>query len=282
MNIGIIGGGSTGLLLASYLSTEHTVTIYVRREEQKMKLNENGVVLEGTSGSINIRALLSVELQREDCYIICVKQGAVSAIVPLIQCVNENIPLIFLQNGMGHLEEINKLTNPVMVGVIEHGAFKAGDHIVEHTGRGRINLAAYQGEEHLLYKIVKALNQMDFPFEFNRDYVTLLQKKLVINAVINPLTALFKVPNGEIMRNPYLRKMAYIICDEACAVLGMAVSKEWTRVENICKKTEKNRSSMLKDILDNRKTEVEAISGYIVKKGKGFTIPYTTFLYDSH
>lgn len=281
MNIGIIGGGSTGLLLSFYLSRKHAVTIYVRREDQKRKLDNEGLILQNISAPIKIRALLSSDLQEEDCFIICVKQLAVPAVIPLLQKMSEQIPLIFLQNGMGHLDEIKKLNNPILLGVIEHGALRHRDNLVQHTGKGIIKLAAFQGDGKLLYALSVKLNQHDFPFGFEDDYMALLKEKLVINAVINPLTALFQVCNGEVTRNPYLYRMARIICRETCSVLDMDFSIEWAKVENICNNTEQNRSSMLKDMADHRKTEIDAISGYILKKGKDLPIPYTAFLYDS-
>lgn len=282
MNIGIIGGGSTGLLLASYLSARHKVTVYVRRQEQKRTLNDAGLRLTDAAGTMDIHgAMLITELQEEDCYIICVKQNGIPAVIPQIKRVNKKRPFIFLQNGMGHLEEIKDLPHPVMLGVIEHGAFQHGDNLVEHTGKGKITLAAYKGEKEILSSLAEALHQHDFPFDYKEDYLTLLQKKLVINAVINPLTALFHVTNGEILHNRYLNKLAHVICKETCNVLNMDISEEWERVEIICKNTEKNHSSMLKDILDQRKTEIEAITGYIIEKGKDAAIPYTSFLYDS-
>ncbi|MFA1818670.1 2-dehydropantoate 2-reductase [Virgibacillus oceani] len=281
MNIGIIGGGSTGLLLSTYLSRQHSVTIYVRKEDQRIKLMKDGVRLSNYPGRAYIRALLSEDLQDEDCVIICVKQVSISAIIPLLRKIRKNTPLIFLQNGMGHLDDIKELYHPIILGVIEHGAMKLEDNLVAHTGKGKINLAAYQGDEAYLHSLSKKLNHSDFPFDFKENYLRLLKEKLVINAVINPLTALFQVTNGEVMRNRYLHNMAQIICEEACAVLEMDYATRWARVEYICENTAKNRSSMFKDIMDSRKTEIEAISGYIIKKGNGFTIPYTRFLYDS-
>jgi len=281
MNIGIIGGGATGLLLSSYLSEEHTVTIYVRRQAQRRKLARDGLKLTNCSGRIQLQALLSENLQEEDCFIVCVKQSNVTSIIPLLGNISSHTPLIFLQNGMGHLDEIKLLQQPIILGVIEHGAMKLEDNLVEHTGKGVIKLAGYQGNDKHLHSLSEKLNLPDFPFEFKENYLNLLKEKLVINAVINPLSAMFQVTNGEIMQNRHLYKLARIICDETCTALGMDFSKQWERVKKICKNTAKNRSSMLKDIMDHRKTEIEAISGYILKKGRELPIPYTHFLYES-
>src|SRR5690606_28378773 len=100
MNIGIIGGGSIGLLLSSYLSKNHQVTLYVHRVEQMNKINEYGVTLFKNSKelpSVQIQARLMTELKEEDCYFVCVKQHHIESLLTLIKRVTK--PIVFLQNG---------------------------------------------------------------------------------------------------------------------------------------------------------------------------------------
>src|SRR5699024_11977573 len=84
MKIGIIGGGSIGLLISSYLCVEHEVTIYVRRVEQKQKINDHGLYLSGNLTPFPVKALLLDEIKKEDYIIICVKQSQVSTILTKI------------------------------------------------------------------------------------------------------------------------------------------------------------------------------------------------------
>src|SRR5690625_2352133 len=141
MNIGIIGGGATGLLLSSYLSEEHTVTIYVRREAQRSKLARNGLKLTNCSGRIQLHALLSENLQEEDCFIVCVKQSNVTSIIPLLGNISSHTPLIFLQNGKGHLDEIKLLQQPTMLGELEQGAIKLKYKRVEQNLKRGVTLS---------------------------------------------------------------------------------------------------------------------------------------------
>lgn len=279
MNIGIIGGGSIGLLVGSFLSLNHQVTIYVRREEQKQKINTNGLMINDANVSL-IKTLLINEIEKEDCLIVCVKQPQLSSVLPSIQNIQNNIPIIFLQNGMGHTKCFEMFDNPLYVGVVEHGAIRKNDNHVIHTGKGLIRLAPYQGDENQFHHLVKELNLPTFPFKSASNWRDLLYEKLIVNAVINPLTTLFNVKNRMILDNPYICLLAKQLCKEAADTLHLNYTNEWQRVQKIAKATGNNISSMLADINNKQKTELEAITGYLLKESKQ-EMPFTSFIYNS-
>lgn len=280
MKIGIIGGGSVGLLLSSFLSQKHKITIYVKREEQKLALNKHGLVNDGTRIPNLINVLTIHEMKNEDCLFICVKQADIIDVLPLIKQENHQTPVFFLQNGMGHLRFIKNIKQPCFVGVVEHGAYRINDYSVKHTGKGMIKIAVFNGKKNKLKELVSELTAEDFPIVKESDWRNLLAKKLIINAVINPLTALFDVKNGYVLTNTYLQKLARKLCAEACLVLNLDYLEQWNRVQDVADKTADNISSMLNDIRNGVKTENEAISGYLLAESKEH-IPYTTFIYNS-
>lgn len=281
MNIGIIGGGSIGLLISSYLSKQHDVTVYVRRKEQKQKINDNGIVASYSSFTSKVKALLIHELEQEDCIIVCVKQSHIFDCLPIIAKLNKDTPVIFLQNGMGHTDLVVEMKLPILFGIIEHGALRKSDNLVEHTGKGKIKLAAYnQADSQLAEALKNTFDQPDFPFQVSDDWKSMLSGKLVANAVINPLTALFDVKNGDVLNNLFIKGIAIELCREATNTLGLDFQEEWCHVQAIVEKTSMNMSSMLKDIKEHRKTEIEAISGFLLQHNKQ-SIPYTDFVFKS-
>jgi len=282
LNIGIIGGGSIGLLLSTYLSKNHQITLYVRRKEQKEIINNQGLLLVNGHQSVSVKAALTADINGEDSLIVCVKQPHLPSLLPILNKLNKNTPIIFLQNGMGHTEQIKHINQPLLLGVIDHGALKMDDRTVCHTGKGMIRLAAFHKTgERIADNLAQALNQTDFPIQRKNDWYQLLVEKLIVNAVINPVTALFDVENGEIIRNPYIYKIAKEICRETANVLALDFNEEWIRVQYVAEKTSKNISSMLKDVKENRKTELEGITGFIIENSNNHEIPYTIFVYNS-
>ena len=91
--------------------------------------------------------------------------------------------------------------------------------------------------------------------------------KLLVNAVINPLTALLGVRNGELPSHPQGAALMLALHRETISVLqrvGMrAEGTEWERLLGICSRTALNRSSMLADIEAGRRSEIDSINGAV-------------------
>ncbi|SEB17221.1 2-dehydropantoate 2-reductase [Thalassobacillus cyri] len=278
MEIGIIGGGAVGLLMAHYLGKRNKVTLYVRRSEQMELVNELGVGLGGTSDTVKVEARLIEDLSHHDLTFVCVKQNHLKGLMPVLEEIGDEETLVFLQNGMGHLERIRKLSSAVMVGVTEHGALKTADYSVRHTGKGVIRLASMEKSSNV-DRLMEQLNQDHFPFIAERDYYHMLAKKLVVNAVINPLTALFEVRNGQLLENPFIHDLALGLCREACQVLKLDFAAEWENTERVARATAANYSSMYKDISACRPSEIEAITGYLLAETD--TLPIHSFIYQA-
>ena len=183
---------------------------------------------------------------------------------------------------MGHLPLLAKLTNRKrFVGVVEHGALKQSNTKVCHTGVGIVKIAAYCRQiNEADQKMMRSWHQRHFPIAFVTDSYQMLAEKLVTNAVINPLTAIFRVKNGELMRNPYFFQLMRQLFNETVAVLDVEADKLWDHVRNVCQQTGENQSSMLRDIRLKRRTEIDAISGYILQlaEEQGKTLPITSFI----
>ncbi|MFG6149014.1 ketopantoate reductase family protein [Halobacillus sp. B23F22_1] len=275
MKVGIVGGGAIGLLAAAYLSQDHTVSVFVRREKQKQKLNKYGVKCGALRGAVEAYSDLQ-GLENQDLLIVTVKQYDV---YPTIKQLPSIVPCLFLQNGMAHLNLLQELSNSCAVGVVEHGAVRMSEFEVQHTGLGMIHLAHFKGSFNV-NALTDKLSVKDFKFTFKDDYWLMLAEKLVINTVINPLTALFGIKNKYVITNPRLCKLAKQLCAEASSALNLSFEEQWGRVQQIAERTGENHSSMLKDLLEHRPTEVDAICGFILQRSKDKS-PYHSFVVDA-
>jgi 2-dehydropantoate 2-reductase len=272
MKIGIIGAGSIGLLLASYLSKAFSITLYTRTTEQAKEINDHGLyLLKGAEKfKSDIFALPIINWTgTEDLTIVAVKQYQLDSLLRKLNEANSHQALLFLQNGMRHLELLAKLQSEnIFVGSIEHGAQKLNANTVRHNGEGKINVAVFRGESTKLVDFAKKVPET-FPINIKDDYYKILVNKLIINAVINPLTALLRVKNGELIDNPFYYTALSNLFSEIAYILEIDQPENLQKqLINICEKTADNYSSMLKDVEAKRKTEVDAILGYLLAEAK--------------
>lgn len=273
MKVGIIGAGSIGLLFAAYISKVLEVTIYTRTPKQAAEINKNGIMLkvrrEQTVSSVKALSV-SKWTGVEDLTIITVKQYQLQTIIEQIN----QLPLIpnnllFLQNGMAHLKQLKTIpfTN-TFVGSVEHGALKENSFTVSHNGEGTTNIAVFKGDSSFLEEFLY-LAPLDFPLAMKEDYYKMLLDKLIVNAVINPLTAILQVKNGELIKNQHYFHVVKNLFSEIASILNLKnIEEQQQRIIDICNNTSDNRSSMLKDIEANRKTEVDAILGFILEEAQ--------------
>ncbi|ELK45040.1 2-dehydropantoate 2-reductase [Halobacillus sp. BAB-2008] len=275
MKIGIVGAGAVGLLAGAYLGRHHEVHMIVRREEQRRMLTKNGIACDTLESPVPVKASCSLD-EEVDLILLTVKQHHLPDV--LDDGLPAGVPLLFLQNGMTHYRRASIDPRPCFTGIVEHGARKENDCSVRHTGKGVMRIAPLTDEGFGVYRrLFEALAEEDFPIYLEGRAETMLKKKLLVNAVINPVTAVFKVRNGELLTNPYLSDIARKLCEEACDVLSLSFPDEWDRVCRIAEKTGSNHSSMLVDLMEGRQTEVDAISGYILEEGTR-PLPYHEFI----
>ncbi len=120
-------------------------------------------------------------------------------------------------------------------------------------------------------------------------YLDLLQlqlEKLAINSILNPITALLNIPNGGVLYNHPLSRVQRLLVAEISLVLRSlpefeSVPNVRTRFSperleilylSVAAKTAENSSSMREDVRKSRMTEIEYITGYIVKRGEDLGI----------
>lgn len=273
MNIGIIGAGSIGLLFAAYLNNTFNITIYSKTTEQANLLNQRGLSLQkrGIEVNVKVKAVpISEWTGKDDLTIVAVKQYQMDSVITKLN----NLPvkpkqLLFLQNGMGHVKLLENVeADHIFLASVEHGALKLDATTVRHNGEGVIYAAVYKGDQEKLQVFSQAA-PAEFPIFIKDHYNEMLVNKLIANAVINPLTAILQVENGELIDNSYYFTVLKKLFVEISFVLNLDdPDRHLKNIINICKNTATNRSSMLKDLDAKQVTEVDAILGFVIEEAK--------------
>lgn len=102
--------------------------------------------------------------------------------------------------------------------------------------------------------------------------------KAIVNAAINPLTALWRVPNGELLATDERRALLRTLVDEAATVarargVALPFADPLAHTAEICRASASNHSSMLQDVERGRPTEIDSINGIIAAEGKRLGVP---------
>lgn len=304
MNIHIIGAGSLGLLYAGKLADSGCrVTIWCRSEEQADKLRASGITIEETGQHQVIDAHAfsvcpwssfaeSGGAADADYLFLMLKQQGIEEMATEMLALfgQDHRRLLCFQNGTGHLERLQDLlpTWTLYAAITTEGAKRTSSVSVLHAGHGTTTIGkmmpagspldAFSQENHEI-KLVKQLNRAGFEAFLSNEMDEMIYRKLLINAVINPLTALWRIPNGELLTSPERVRLMKQLYKEGIAVYEAAGipygSGLWEWIVSVCQSTSGNTSSMLKDVMDAKTTEVAWINGSIVRLGQkyGISVP---------
>ena len=106
----------------------------------------------------------------------------------------------------------------------------------------------------------------------------MIWQKLIINSAINPLTALLRVPNGQLLERPTARELLHALARETAAVASaekvrLASADTVRMVEDVARRTAVNHSSMFQDVQRGAPTEIDAICGAVTRAGQRHGIP---------
>jgi 2-dehydropantoate 2-reductase len=194
----------------------------------------------------------------------------------LTKCLPEGGLALTLQNGLGNREIlVNMLgVDRVALGTTTTGGTLLGPGFVKPGGEGLLAIESHPA----LTPLVEALKSANFKLEIVKDVRSLVWGKLIVNAAINPLTALLRVSNGELLHRPSARTLMHALAEETAAVASsekvkLAFSNPVAMVEEVARSTAINHSSMYQDIQRGAPTEIDAICGAVARMGQRNNIP---------
>lgn len=286
MKIVIVGAGSIGLLLGSYFSEMgHELFLLTRREAQAKELLSKGITRimpDKKEVMTAVNATTQAQhLPKDALWIFAVKYHQLEDTKKVVQHTSRDTPLLFIQNGLGHLKWMKQLENKrLYIGTIEHGAMKQNDTTVLHKGIGSLNLAPLYSKEKVTDSFPTTYE--NFPIVWGNDAELLVLRKTILNACINPLTALLKVKNGDLVKNSHAANLLQKVFEEIIDVFSeMKPHLTLSDVRQLCEKTGENYSSMQQDIQNGKKTEIETIAGALLQgaKERGKEIPTLATLF---
>ncbi|HDR2405370.1 TPA: 2-dehydropantoate 2-reductase [Enterobacter asburiae] len=283
MKITVLGCGALGQLwLTALCKHGHEVQGWLRVPQPYCSVN-----LIGEDGSIFNESLTANDpdfLAQSDLLLVTLKAWQVSdAVKTLTAQLPSTSPILLLHNGMGTLDELKNVPQPLLMATTTHAARRDGNIIV-HVASGVTHIGPARTQDGDYSYLADVLQKVLPDVAWHNNIRPQLWRKLAVNCVINPLTALWNCPNGELKNHPQDITM---LCAEVAAVVereGLHTSADDLRcyVEQVIESTAENISSMLQDVRALRHTEIDYITGYLLKRARahGIAVPENARLYD--
>lgn len=282
----IVGTGSMACLFAARLAAAgKSVTMLGSWPEGIAAIRQEGVRLIEADGSERAYPLDVIQISPEASRIqplaspgsfthalVLVKSWQTQRTAELLSGVLAPHGLaLTLQNGLGNAEILVSVLGDerVLQGVTTLGANLLAPGLVQATGEGPITI----GEHPRSSEFAASLQAAGFEVQTTSDLAALVWGKLVINAAINPLTALLGISNGELLTNSTARKlMPAAACEAAVVASALGIRLPYddplAMVAAVARRTATNRSSMLQDVARGAPTEIDAINGAVARAGE--------------
>lgn len=280
MKILILGAGAIGSFFGGMLAQKYDVTL-IGREAHINAVQKNGLkISEITKTTVYPKALTKIsKSEKPELVIVTVKSyDTKKAIKEALPYLKHSI-VLSMQNGLNNEQIISKIIGKnVIGGITSHGVTFVEPGIIFHAGIGETIIGELDGKSTTrINDIQQMFNSVGINCSISKNIMGQIWTKTIVNASINPITTIYRIKNGEILKNPKLIK----ILEEAC-LEGIEVAKKANvklprcdilkKTKNVARLTANNKSSMLQDIEKRKKTEIDAINGAIVDVGKKFDV----------
>ncbi|MFW5900745.1 MAG: ketopantoate reductase family protein [Halodesulfurarchaeum sp.] len=284
MDIAVLGAGAIGSALGARLSHDESITL-IGHDNDHLRAIQDGSLSVSGPGDSKTKRPVSVTtdhraVETADLLVLAVKSYDTKSAMKDIDPFVGDRPVLTLQNGLGNIEHIGSVigTDQVIGGTTTMGASlpEPGHVRIENLGQTRIG-RPWGVNGSVLDRIESVFEGAGFHATVVPDIRQAIWEKVLINAGINPITALGQVPNGQLQAGVG-RELLRATIREAQAVAeaeGYPIENPVAKATAVLKSTADNRSSMLRDIEAGNRTEIDALNGAIVERAEshGISVP---------
>ena len=288
MRIAVLGAGAMGALYGGYLSRKHDVLLIDVRQEQVDKINAEGLLIHEPDGSVThthpAAAIDTKGMEPVDLMIVFVKaMFSRSAIAGNRGLIGPNTYLMTLQNGSGHEDTLTEFVDRehVIIGTTQHNCAIVGFGEVRHGGSGKTCIGCLTGDVGRLQPVADAFTESGLEAVCDAEVQKLIWGKMMTNVSASVLTGALQVPLGYIAENPAAWALCEKLVREAVAVAAgegivFDAEEKVAEVRGVCERSPQGITSICADIAAGRKTEVDTISGSVVRASRRNGVPAPT------
>lgn len=288
MKIAVIGAGAMGSVYGGHLSLYNEVLLVDTNSELVKTINEKGLTLIENGQENRYYPAAVTDTENSECVdlvILFVKAlYSRSALLGNRSLIGDKTYILTLQNGSGHEDILREFVaeDHIIIGTTEDNGAIKGMGVVAHGGEGRTNIGMLPGQElSVLEEIKEVFDRCGFQTRIHENIQYLIWHKLFTNVSLSAVTAALQVKMGFIAENQSAWELTCRLIHEAWSVAEKMDLhfEEADIVEEVCRTSRNNpegMTSICADILNHRKTEVDTISGSVVRAAAKYHVAVPT------
>ena len=287
---GGVGGFLGGLLARRYRDDPEVDIYFISRGQALENIRSRGLIVESQQGNFTARPKAATDSAAEigemDYILLCTKaydiEGAVGQIRPAIGPRTVILPFL---NGVDSAEKIKRMLpgHAVWDGCVYVVAFIVEPgRIAEHTNGYRYLFGSAQGPDERLEELERIFTGAEVRARLVPDIPRRVWDKFAFISTVATATSYTDEPYGGVLGNPDYRAQFTALLDEFQAVAkakGIVLSDGIAAqvVDQMERIPTDTTTSMQRDFRAHRSTELESLTGYIVREGKRLDVPTPTY-----
>lgn len=279
-----VGAGSVGGFFGARLAKINPDVSFLLRPNTLAAVKQNGLTIRSADGTFTVRpraASDARQLPQPDLVVLGVKaydlDGVMDQIEPML---TEKTVILTLQNGIDTEDRlIARINRDCVVGGVAYIYSKIAEPgVIDHYKKGAVAIGELMGyESERLLKIRDIFASAGIPCQLVKDIRRSKWEKMCWNCVFNPITVLIDDHVAKALDHPEMTGVIRQIVGEVAAVAAtLKVPLPLDMPERVVKATQEIRdihTSMYDDWKAGRRTEIDYLNGFVVKKGRELGIP---------
>jgi 2-dehydropantoate 2-reductase len=289
MRVVVAGAGTIGSLFAAHLARVADVAVLTRREEHARALNEHGLRVTGRADfTADVRASAHAgELGDADLVVVACKGGDLEPLAAGLRGRFGGATVMTTQNGLGAEEVVAAHGEwPLLSAVTFMSGTRRDDTHVEYVLDTATWIGPYRGTTPAdAESVAELIRSSGLKAEAFDDLRPAQWSKLIFNATVNTVAALTGLPHDFHFAEGMLGDLVHGLVDEGKAVAAAAGvdlrEDPWEMNVHATRRGHAHYPSMLEDVNASRPTEIELITGSLVREAgrAGVPVPLHSALY---
>ena len=276
--IAVMGAGAVGCYYGAVLARSGRDVTLIARAQHVDAIHRAGLRLQtaSTDEFVKVRTSVSAEgIRGAQLVLFSVKstdtEAAGKAMAPYLE---RDAAIVTLQNGVDNAERLAQtLGREVVPAVVYVAVEMAGAGHVRHHGLGELVIGPSAASK----SIVDAFKAAGVQVDISDNVMGALWAKLIVNSAYNALSAITQLPYGRLVQNAGIPEAMGDVVDECLAVAGADGVKVpgdmHETVRRIAQTMPGQYSSTAQDLARRKKTEIEHLNGFVVRKGEALGAP---------